>query len=351
MTYLLSQLLLCLALAALFGGAIGWLAHRARSSAQLQRLRDAHASVVRRLEEARGDARMLEDDFEELKRRSREEIEGLRAQNRALPELQSNLERGQQLMQQMRRRHESELRERVAERDALLAERAVLRERAAAHERTRQELEALRARLGSHAAGASAAATLAREDIDVLADRVIEIDDDLSAELSEAADGTATPERQPPAPPEGAAASAETDDGVASGADEGEEGHGTEDEYEDEPDHNSTLAVEVLADTGLTLPPPEERDEASDADAESPEKPLFGPVDRRDDLQRIGGIGPRTERALNRLGITTYSQLARLEREEIERIADALQIVPDRIERDDWVGSARRQLEDVLEEL
>lgn len=84
-----------------------------------------------------------------------------------------------------------------------------------------------------------------------------------------------------------------------------------------------------------------------DADVEQ----LFDTVDRRDDLKQIFGIGPVTEKALNDLGITSYSQLADLKRHDIETIADALQIFPGRIERDDWVGNARRQLEDVLEEL
>ena len=77
----------------------------------------------------------------------------------------------------------------------------------------------------------------------------------------------------------------------------------------------------------------------------------FEPVQRKDDLQQIFGIGPVTEQALNDLGITSYSQLAELKSHEIEKIAGALEIVPGRIERDDWVGNARRQLEDVLEEL
>lgn len=81
------------------------------------------------------------------------------------------------------------------------------------------------------------------------------------------------------------------------------------------------------------------------------DEPLFEPVDRQDDLQRLDGIGPLTEKALNDLGITSYPQLAELRQFEIRRIADALQIVPETIERDDWVGNARRQLEEVLEEL
>jgi len=78
---------------------------------------------------------------------------------------------------------------------------------------------------------------------------------------------------------------------------------------------------------------------------------LFEPVEQRDDLKQIFGIGPVTEKALNELGITSYSQLADLKSHEIEKIASALSIVPGRIERDNWVGNARKQLEEVLEEL
>jgi len=85
--------------------------------------------------------------------------------------------------------------------------------------------------------------------------------------------------------------------------------------------------------------------------ADEEDSPLFDPVDQHDDLQQIFGIGPVTERALNELGITSYSQLADLQQHDIEQIADALQIFPSRIEQDNWVDSARRQLEEVLEEL
>jgi len=78
---------------------------------------------------------------------------------------------------------------------------------------------------------------------------------------------------------------------------------------------------------------------------------LFDPVDQHDDLQTIFGIGPIFERSLNELGITSYSQLAELKHHDIEKLAVALEIVPGKIERENWVGNARRQLEDVLEEL
>ncbi len=86
-------------------------------------------------------------------------------------------------------------------------------------------------------------------------------------------------------------------------------------------------------------------------DDENSEPNAFEPVERHDDLQQIVGIDPLTEKALNDLGITSYAQLAKLKHHEIETIANALKIVPARIESDDWVGNARRQLEDVLEEL
>ena len=78
---------------------------------------------------------------------------------------------------------------------------------------------------------------------------------------------------------------------------------------------------------------------------------LFETVDQQDDLKQIFGIGPVTEKTLNKLGITSYSQLATLKKHDIEKIADALHIFPGRIERDNWVGSARRQLEEVLADL
>ncbi len=94
-------------------------------------------------------------------------------------------------------------------------------------------------------------------------------------------------------------------------------------------------------------------DDAFDAVvAVTPEPSLiYDPIEPYDDLQQIVGIGPLTEKGLNRLGITTYSQLAHLDSQDIVKIAEALEIGPGRIASYDWVGSARQQLEDVLEEL
>lgn len=61
-----------------------------------------------------------------------------------------------------------------------------------------------------------------------------------------------------------------------------------------------------------------------------------------DDLKAIKGIGPAIERALNDLGITRYEQIAAFTAEDRERVAAALGGLGRRLDRDDWVGSARR---------
>lgn len=67
-----------------------------------------------------------------------------------------------------------------------------------------------------------------------------------------------------------------------------------------------------------------------------------GPV-RKDDLKKIRGIGPALERTLNRNGTHTFIQIARWERLDIERIAEQLETVPNRIIRDKWVAGAKKQ--------
>ncbi len=66
---------------------------------------------------------------------------------------------------------------------------------------------------------------------------------------------------------------------------------------------------------------------------------------RHDDLKRIKGIGPVMERSLNEAGIHSFEQLAKLTKPEIEQLTAAIAAFPGRIEREDWVGSARRILE------
>lgn len=65
-------------------------------------------------------------------------------------------------------------------------------------------------------------------------------------------------------------------------------------------------------------------------------------VHQKDDLKKISGVGPFIEEKLNRLGIYTFDQIAGITPEQAERINQAIEFFPGRIQRDDWVSQARR---------
>ena len=60
-----------------------------------------------------------------------------------------------------------------------------------------------------------------------------------------------------------------------------------------------------------------------------------------DNLQLIDGVGPKLEQFLHEEGITTFAQLAALERAEIDALQEKLSEFPGRIEREQWVPQAR----------
>ncbi len=64
----------------------------------------------------------------------------------------------------------------------------------------------------------------------------------------------------------------------------------------------------------------------------------------KDDLKLISGVGPFIEDKLNNIGIYTFEQIASLSVEQTEKITEAIEFFPGRIQRDDWVGQARRLL-------
>ena len=70
--------------------------------------------------------------------------------------------------------------------------------------------------------------------------------------------------------------------------------------------------------------------------------PLFDRPAEVDDLKEIWGIGPKLEKTLNRLGITSFEQIARFTTDDIERVSDALDFFPGRIVRDGWVEGAAK---------
>ncbi len=62
----------------------------------------------------------------------------------------------------------------------------------------------------------------------------------------------------------------------------------------------------------------------------------------RDDLKRIYGIAEVLEKRLNDFGVYTFKQIMEWEEENIQEFSMLLEFFKDRIDRDDWIGQARK---------
>jgi predicted flap endonuclease-1-like 5' DNA nuclease len=62
---------------------------------------------------------------------------------------------------------------------------------------------------------------------------------------------------------------------------------------------------------------------------------------KRDDLQRIKGIGPSMAERLAKAGVTTFESIARWKAKDMERMAEKLGVSRARIERQEWAKQAR----------
>jgi predicted flap endonuclease-1-like 5' DNA nuclease/cell division protein FtsB len=71
--------------------------------------------------------------------------------------------------------------------------------------------------------------------------------------------------------------------------------------------------------------------------------PFVRPVepDEKDNLTAIKGIGPFIEKRLNMIGIYTFKQLSELTPELIDRVGNAIEFFPGRIQRENWIGQAQ----------
>ncbi|MCW2307616.1 30S ribosomal protein S2 [Rhodobium gokarnense] len=104
------------------------------------------------------------------------------------------------------------------------------------------------------------------------------------------------------------------------------------------------VAEEAVAEApAATVEPAAEAPAAEAASEETAEEELVAlfeaPEGEPDDLKKINGIGPVIETKLNKLGITTFAQVAALSAEDIARIDEALAF-KGRIEREEWVSQA-----------
>lgn len=76
-------------------------------------------------------------------------------------------------------------------------------------------------------------------------------------------------------------------------------------------------------------------------DADGKLRFLDQPDGQPDDLTRISGIGPVVSQGLNGMGIYHYHQIAAFSQQDIDAVNSELDF-PGRIEREDWIGQARR---------
>ncbi|MDH6268803.1 NADH-quinone oxidoreductase subunit E [Rhizobium sp. SG_E_25_P2] len=65
---------------------------------------------------------------------------------------------------------------------------------------------------------------------------------------------------------------------------------------------------------------------------------------RPDDLKKISGVGPRLEKVLNGMGVTTYAQIATWSDDDVLKMDETLGL-DNRIVRDQWVTQAKALLE------
>ena len=77
--------------------------------------------------------------------------------------------------------------------------------------------------------------------------------------------------------------------------------------------------------------------------AKSAFKGFTKPKGEPDDLKKLGGVGPKLEKKLNELGITSYEQISNFTDDEIAFVDETLNF-KGRIERDDWTGQAKALL-------
>jgi predicted flap endonuclease-1-like 5' DNA nuclease len=101
----------------------------------------------------------------------------------------------------------------------------------------------------------------------------------------------------------------------------------------------STAAAGTIAATPIAAPDAVEQ-VSTEAQA-SPPPSLTRPEGEPDDLKRISGIGPGIEKTLHELGIFHYRQIAAFTPENVAWINQRLRF-RGRIERENWIGQARR---------
>lgn len=369
MIYLFSQIAISLVLAAIVGAVAGWLAHRARAGKLIDRLESSITRQVQQVNEAQTQVSMLTHDFDDLKQHSESEISALTQENQKIPALAQNLEKSQLLVNQLMQQHKAEKIELLSENEKLVSKAKQVTDREQAFTKLQAELDIERRRNQQLNLNTETAIHAKANEVsgDVQSELELPLDNN-SDSYDSGQSGEKGQVNLTVVNPLDDAPDAEEHESksTAKASISGNKPTLTTDKTDENKDAVTSSAAQTEAELRLLrdqlaedLPP---KNAAKETDRrvhkltettvdEEHLEPLFETVTQHDDLKQIFGIGPVTEKTLNKLGITAYSQLAELKQHDIEKIAGALQIFPGRIERDNWVGGARAQLEEMLEDL
>ena len=450
MTYLLSQIFISLLLAGLAGGAFGWILHGFKANQRERELKNTLGRHSTALAQAQQERQMIADDYDEMKLGFESRISELQYENRKLPDLEENLEKSQQLVIQMIKKHEAETSELAALNNGLHSELESLKigkentdavatapvpakPHGKANTKPAGSASPSKASPAKQSASSSnqmaekqrntqVSATNTHEQLSIASvdnhnehKTDVNLKNATSAASAQAAVSTSAAasesldlsrentlsdsggQWEDEAAEQQELLALETEieemramDGQLAGGDNLTLDHERELEM-DSLDESSTIdlareieqeiATPVVAEntqgesnkksvttqnsvatqnsvqtknTSAAAPSvaasvhaknDTERNATEDSDllrSSLREKFSGQSDDDVDDLQIIHGIGPVIERSLNDIGITNFNQLATLTRHEIEEVAEILKIFPGRIERDNWIGNARR---------
>lgn len=84
---------------------------------------------------------------------------------------------------------------------------------------------------------------------------------------------------------------------------------------------------------------------AKPAKAEAQALFAVDPKVAKDDLKQISGVGPVLEKKLHDLGVTTFAQIAKFTKKDIDMVDERLNF-KGRIDREDWIGQAKKLAKD-----
>ena len=84
---------------------------------------------------------------------------------------------------------------------------------------------------------------------------------------------------------------------------------------------------------------------ADEAPRQQPQPLRSSPNRKKDDLKQITGIGPKLERLLHANGIFNFGQIAGWQDADVQAMDELLPAFHGRIQREDWIGQARKLLD------